>query len=143
MGGDFGAGDFRPARDQFARSESLLGVGGEKNVDEKNGKGLGADPTGFVHGGTLGVHIGMSLSGAAVRQKKLSLLDCDTNARPALRLAGYDRHRRKLPWRPLAGERADPYRVWLSEIMLQQTGVKTVGPYFEKFLCPSPDPARP
>jgi A/G-specific adenine glycosylase len=46
----------------------------------------------------------------------------------------YDRHRRKLPWRPLPGGAIDPYRVWLSEIMLQQTGVQTVGPYFEKFL---------
>jgi A/G-specific adenine glycosylase len=59
--------------------------------------------------------------------------------RPALLLDWYDRHRRRLPWRPLAGERADPYRVWLSEIMLQQTGVKTVGPYFEKFLVRWPD----
>jgi A/G-specific adenine glycosylase len=63
----------------------------------------------------------------------------DGAARPALLLAWYDRHRRKLPWRPPAGERADPYRVWLSEIMLQQTGVKTVGPYFEKFLARWPD----
>jgi A/G-specific adenine glycosylase len=39
----------------------------------------------------------------------------------------------------LAGERADPYSVWLSEIMLQQTGVKTVGPYFLKFLARWPD----
>jgi A/G-specific adenine glycosylase len=62
-------------------------------------------------------------------------------ARPALLLAWYDRHRRKLPWRPPAGEGADPYRVWLSEIMLQQTGVKTVGPYFEKFLARWPDVA--
>jgi A/G-specific adenine glycosylase len=60
-------------------------------------------------------------------------------ARPALLLAWYDRHRRVLPWRPLSGERADPYRVWLSEIMLQQTGVKTVGPYFEKFVTRWPD----
>jgi A/G-specific adenine glycosylase len=60
-------------------------------------------------------------------------------ARPALLLEWYDRHRRRLPWRPLAGERADPYRVWLSEIMLQQTGVKTVGPYFEKFVTRWPD----
>jgi A/G-specific adenine glycosylase len=58
-----------------------------------------------------------------------------------LLLAWYDRHRRKLPWRPLAGELADPYRVWLSEIMLQQTGVKTVGPYFEKFVARWPDVA--
>jgi A/G-specific adenine glycosylase len=56
-----------------------------------------------------------------------------------LLLEWYDRHRRKLPWRPLAGEPADPYSVWLSEIMLQQTGVKTVGPYFEKFLTRWPD----
>ena len=39
-----------------------------------------------------------------------------------------------LPWRARAGERSDPYRVWLSEIMLQQTTVKAVGPYFEKFV---------
>jgi len=61
--------------------------------------------------------------------------------RPALLLDWYDRHRRRLPWRPPAGERPDPYRVWLSEIMLQQTGVKTVGPYFEKFLARWPDVA--
>jgi A/G-specific adenine glycosylase len=63
----------------------------------------------------------------------------DGVARPALLLAWYDRHRRKLPWRPLPGERADPYSVWLSEIMLQQTGVKTVGPYFQKFVARWPD----
>jgi A/G-specific adenine glycosylase len=63
----------------------------------------------------------------------------DGAARPALLLEWYDRHRRKLPWRPSAGERADPYSVWLSEIMLQQTGVKTVGPYFLKFLARWPD----
>src|ERR1700704_1089538 len=59
--------------------------------------------------------------------------------RPVLLLEWYDRHRRRLPWRPPPGERADPYSVWLSEIMLQQTGVKTVGPYFEKFLARWPD----
>ena len=83
----------------------------------------------------------MTLSGAAIRRKQTSSLDPhDTAAaRPALLLEWYDRHRRALPWRPLSGERADPYRVWLSEIMLQQTGVKTVGPYFEKFLARWPD----
>ncbi len=63
----------------------------------------------------------------------------DSTARPALLLDWYDRHRRRLPWRPLPGEAADPYKVWLSEIMLQQTGVKTVGPYFEKFVARWPD----
>src|SRR5262249_32924093 len=41
-------------------------------------------------------------------------------------LAWYDRHRRTLPWRAAPGEPRDPYRVWLSEIMLQQTTVKAV-----------------
>ncbi len=49
-------------------------------------------------------------------------------------LRWYDRHRRSLPWRTLAGEPADPYRIWLSEIMLQQTTVTAVIPYFERFL---------
>jgi len=50
-------------------------------------------------------------------------------------LAWYDRHRRRLPWRALPGERPDPYRVWLSEIMLQQTTVAAVEPYFRDFLA--------
>jgi A/G-specific adenine glycosylase len=41
--------------------------------------------------------------------------------------------KRSLPWRAEGGERPDPYRVWLSEIMLQQTTVAAVRPYFEKF----------
>ena len=58
-------------------------------------------------------------------------------AAPALAvklLAWYDRHRRPLPWRAGPGEAADPYRVWLSEIMLQQTTVAAVAPYFLGFL---------
>jgi A/G-specific adenine glycosylase len=80
----------------------------------------------------------MSLSGATSARKKVSEGGAGTD-RPALLLAWYDRHRRKLPWRAAAGERADPYRVWLSEIMLQQTTVKAVGPYFEKFVARWPD----
>ncbi|HET6158663.1 MAG TPA: A/G-specific adenine glycosylase [Dongiaceae bacterium] len=49
-------------------------------------------------------------------------------------LAWYDRHRRSLPWRAKAGVTADPYHVWLSEIMLQQTTVPAVKPYYETFL---------
>lgn len=83
----------------------------------------------------------MSLSGTVVRRKKTSPVEPDRAeaARPALLLAWYDRHRRVLPWRPQAGEAADPYAVWLSEIMLQQTTVKTVGPYFAKFMARWPD----
>lgn len=63
-------------------------------------------------------------------------LDAPT-AKPLLEW--YDRHHRDLPWRvspPMAarGVKADPYRVWLSEVMLQQTTVQAVKPYFAKFL---------
>jgi A/G-specific adenine glycosylase len=50
-------------------------------------------------------------------------------------LAWYDRERRDLPWRAPPGTLADPYAVWLSEIMLQQTTVKAVIPYYRKFLA--------
>src|SRR6202045_2424539 len=59
---------------------------------------------------------------------------------PTALLDWYDRHRRKLPWRAPPGQkRADPYRVWLSEIMLQQTTVKAVAPYYARFLARWPD----
>ena len=51
-------------------------------------------------------------------------------------LAWYDRHRRRMPWRALPGKTPDPYAVWLSEIMLQQTTVAAVKPYFEEFFAP-------
>ena len=89
----------------------------------------------------------MSLAGAAtgrkqsVKQSPASARDDMLARRPAALLAWYDRHRRKLPWRPAPGVAADPYAVWLSEIMLQQTSVQAVGPYFEKFLARWPDVA--
>jgi A/G-specific adenine glycosylase len=49
-------------------------------------------------------------------------------------LKWYDANARELPWRAAPGEVPDPYRVWLSEIMLQQTQAVVVAPYFEKFL---------
>jgi A/G-specific adenine glycosylase len=54
-------------------------------------------------------------------------------------LAWYDRHRRVLPWRAPPGSVADPYRVWLSEIMLQQTTVTAVAPYYTRFVARFPD----
>lgn len=57
----------------------------------------------------------------------------------AMLLDWYDAHHRDLPWRVApaarhAGVVADPYRVWLSEVMLQQTTVEAVKPYFRAFL---------
>ena len=62
----------------------------------------------------------------------------DTAALPALLLEWYDVHARDLPWRVAPADRAagvspDPYRVWLSEVMLQQTTVAAVKDYFHRF----------
>lgn len=57
---------------------------------------------------------------------------------PALRsrlLAWFDEHRRDLPWR----RARDPFAVWISEVMLQQTQVTTVIPYYQRFLARFPD----
>ena len=53
-------------------------------------------------------------------------------------IAWYDVHRRVLPWRMTCGEAPDPYAVWLSEIMLQQTTVTTVRAYYGNFLAKWP-----
>src|ERR1700722_20049895 len=50
-------------------------------------------------------------------------------------LAWYGKHKRDLPWR----QTADPYRIWVSEIMLQQTRVAAVVPYYARFLTRFPD----
>ena len=54
---------------------------------------------------------------------------------PEKLLAWYPTHRRALPWR----EDPVPYRVWISEIMLQQTRIEAVIPYFERFMAELPD----
>ena len=59
---------------------------------------------------------------------------CDPAALSQSLLAWYDRAGRTLPWRKKGGEKADPYHVWLSEVMLQQTTVAAVAPYFLRFV---------
>ena len=56
-----------------------------------------------------------------------------------LLLAWYDANARALPWRVLPGETPDPYRVWLSEVMLQQTTVAAVRPRFAAWVARWPD----
>jgi A/G-specific adenine glycosylase len=58
---------------------------------------------------------------------------------PDALLAWYDRERRHLPWRSAPHEAPDPYKIWLSEIMLQQTTVKAVKPRYTGFLRRWPD----
>jgi A/G-specific adenine glycosylase len=65
----------------------------------------------------------------------------DEDERALKLLAWYDAHRRDLPWRAAPGAKSDPYAVWLSEIMLQQTTVVAVADYYRKFLALWPDVA--
>jgi A/G-specific adenine glycosylase len=67
-------------------------------------------------------------------QKQLPLRPAGAATAEAL-LLWYGTERRHLPWRYGPRKKADPYRVWLSEIMLQQTTVKAVIPYFQKFVA--------
>jgi A/G-specific adenine glycosylase len=86
--------------------------------------------------------MGMTLAGAATQKQRVMRSRATPRGAtpaPATLLAWYDRHRRELPWRAKAGVRPDPYRVWLSEIMLQQTTVKAVAPYYARFLRNWPD----
>ncbi|MCC6957763.1 MAG: A/G-specific adenine glycosylase, partial [Anaerolineales bacterium] len=53
---------------------------------------------------------------------------------PVLLLNWYSKHSRQLPWR----QNPEPYAVWVSEIMLQQTQVETVIPYFERWMASFP-----
>ncbi|WP_313979966.1 A/G-specific adenine glycosylase [Iodidimonas nitroreducens] len=75
--------------------------------------------------------------GYPVGSRQTSIRKSQKRSQPISRdlLLWYDRHRRDLPWRAAAGERSDPYAVWLSEIMLQQTTVTAVKPYFERFMA--------
>lgn len=66
-------------------------------------------------------------------KRKLSLGELSAIPKPLL--TWYDKSRRVLPWR----EEPSPYRVWVSEIMLQQTRVEAVKPYFERFMRSVPD----
>ena len=74
-----------------------------------------------------------------VSEREDGILDLDARLRAmnGPLLAWYEEHARILPWR----ENPEGYRVWISEIMLQQTRVEAVKPYFERFLEALPDVA--
>ena len=76
-------------------------------------------------------------SSAAAKSRRPSARTESSAPRPAQLLDWYDRHRRDLPWR---GSQ-DPYRIWISEVMLQQTRVAAVLDYYQGFLDRFPDVA--
>ena len=67
-------------------------------------------------------------------------MDASAETIPDMLLGWYDAHRRSLPWRAVPGAPPpEPYRVWLSEVMLQQTTTAAAAPYFAKFLARWPN----
>src|SRR5215471_5907613 len=129
---DFGPRDFRPAKDKGWISKARTEKGGSCHRTDASANSRRAVAAGrrrflcFLH------CPGHGDSMPPARKKK----NPDLSTRL---LAWYDVHRRVLPWRTPAGKRADPYKVWLSEIMLQQTTVQAVAGYYRKFLKAWPD----
>jgi len=88
---------------------------------------------GPLFAGPLFVWLGLRHGALIMPDKRASAQNAKNQA--ARLLAWYDVYRRDLPWRAPAGSRQDPYRVWLSEIMLQQTTVAAVADYYRRFLA--------
>jgi hypothetical protein len=122
MGGDLRAHDLGPTGHEFGRGKALLGERVAQRLVEKVRQRTRIRFAGLVHVARL-CHIvrhdASSWHGTAKARGSSGRARATADL-----LAWYDRHRRKLPWRALPGETPDPYRVWLSEIMLQQTTVR-------------------
>ena len=125
---DLGTDDIHPA--QHERGIGKAGArksGGPEG--SRTGDRLGAVATNRFFGGVLFARFASGHGGTMQSKRNRA-----QSPQPEQLLAWYDRHRRELPWRAKRGTRADPYRVWLSEIMLQQTTVAAVAGYYRKFL---------
>jgi A/G-specific adenine glycosylase len=128
----FGARDFHPMQHQGRIAEA-----GADKCSGASGAGIAANRShpiapgwGPIAMGAIGLFVLRGLGHGPIMP---------ASRIPAKLLAWYDIHRRVLPWRAPAGKRGDPYRIWLSEIMLQQTTVQAVAAYYRKFLVRWPD----
>lgn len=88
----------------------------------------------------------VKLKTAAIAKKVMNFMPQATNAHVEMNIADrllhwYDIHARSLPWRKKPGQKADPWHILLSEIMLQQTTVATVTPRFQRFIDLWPTPS--
>src|SRR3984885_14048945 len=88
---------------------------------------LGAESEGWGHE-VDGMSANVSLSTSEAKRK----------ATVGRTLAWWDRNRRALAWRAAPGETPDPYRVWLSEVLLQQTTTQAATPYYQAFVAKWP-----
>ena len=149
MGGDLRSDNVGPAKNDLGRGETLrledIAQSRREQVRKRPGKtarGLAHDQFSmrmilsenrFPSFGIMQVPL-YAIAAVMTVAARLSPRKKARTPEPAELLAWYNRHARVLPWRARRGERTDPYRVWLSEIMLQQTTVKAVAPYYASFL---------
>jgi len=144
VSGDLDADDFGPARHQLGRGKTLPRERFTYDLAGQFAQRLGESAAGLVRGAvvchpSLAMVTAMKVTAKTTMGQRRGHHGANSLPQPTDLLAWYDRHRRRLPWRAAVGERADPYRVWLSEIMLQQTTVKAVAPYYARFLARWPD----
>ena len=130
--GGFRAGDFLPTQHQRRIAET----GARKSGVRDRGRVRGERRNPIAPLGQLFVFAGLGHGGI---MHGTNPTNSPSSIRPQRLLAWYDTHRRELPWRAKPGETADPYRVWLSEIMLQQTTVQAVAAYYRKFIARWPN----
>ena len=99
---------------------------------------LGAAPRALHHRfGTESEDAGHEVDGMSANVSALAS-EAKRKAIVARTLAWWDRHRRTLAWRAEPGETPDPYRVWLSEVLLQQTTAQAATPYYQAFIAKWP-----
>ena len=129
VGGDLGTDDIGPAGNDFGRGKALrlerVAQGGAEQLRKRPGK----TARGLAH-----VEHVMCHRWRHDRSSPIAAAEESRDAGAGRSACLVRPPRRVLPWRARRGERTDPYRVWLSEIMLQQTTVKAVAPYYARFL---------
>ncbi|SUS03510.1 Adenine DNA glycosylase (modular protein) [uncultured Defluviicoccus sp.] len=122
---------FPPAHDRFAHESALADDWPGQDGDGFGERAEAASALGWFH-----AHSNPILSVRHSPDNRTPhLMTPDATELSARLLAWYDRERRELPWRAPPGVAADPYAVWISEVMLQQTTVAAVTPYFQAFLA--------
>jgi A/G-specific adenine glycosylase len=132
------ADDGRPIGDQacFAQAARSQRLGNQPGGEFS--QRLGAAPRALHHRlGTEGERAGQEVDGMSANVSALAS-EAKRKAIVARTLAWWDRSRRSLAWRAEPGEAPDPYRVWLSEVLLQQTTAQAATPYYQAFIAKWP-----
>jgi A/G-specific adenine glycosylase len=128
------ADDGRPIGDQACFAQTARGQRLGDQPGREFSQRLGAAPRALHHRlGTESKKAGHEVDGMSANVSALAS-EAKRKAIVARTLAWWDRSRRSLAWRAEPGEIPDPYRVWLSEVLLQQTTAQAATPYYQAFI---------